>query len=81
MLPTRFGSRSHSREPSLFASHGIATLSLGYFGEPGLPTQLKNIPLEYFETVLQWLSTQPGVDPQRRGEAEGACAPPSVRGL
>jgi dienelactone hydrolase len=55
----------HSREPSLLASHGIPTLSLGYFGEPGLPAQLKNIPLEYFEKALQWLSKQPGVDPQR----------------
>ncbi len=55
----------HSRQPSLTASHGIPTLSLAYFGEPGLPPRLKDIPLEYFEKALQWLSTQPGVNPQR----------------
>jgi dienelactone hydrolase len=54
-----------SVQPSLTASHGIPTLALAYFGAPGLPTQLKNIPLEYFEKALQWLSTQPGVDPKR----------------
>jgi dienelactone hydrolase len=55
----------HGRRPSLLASHRIPTLSLGYFGEPGLPTQLKDIPLEYFQKALQWLAMQPGVDPQR----------------
>jgi dienelactone hydrolase len=55
----------HGRQPSLLASHGIPTLALGYFGEPGLPAQLKDIPLEYFQKALRWLSTQPGVDPQR----------------
>jgi dienelactone hydrolase len=54
-----------STQPSLTASHGLPTLSLAYFGAPGLPAQLKDIPLEYFQKALQWLSTQPGVDPQR----------------
>jgi dienelactone hydrolase len=54
-----------SVQPSLTASHDIPTLALAYFGAPGLPTQLKDIPLEYFEKALQWLSTQPGVDPKR----------------
>jgi dienelactone hydrolase len=55
----------HSHQPSVFASHGFPTLSLAYFGEPGLPRQLRNIPLEYFATALRWLGTQPGVDPNR----------------
>jgi dienelactone hydrolase len=55
----------HERKPSLLASHGFPTLSLGYFGEPGLPSQLKDIPLEYFEKALLWLGAQPGVDPNR----------------
>jgi dienelactone hydrolase len=54
-----------SVRPSLTASHGIPTLALAYFGAPGLPAQLKDIPLEYFEKGLQWLSTQPGVDSKR----------------
>jgi dienelactone hydrolase len=52
---------------ALFASHGIPTLSLGYFAEPGLPPRLQDIPLEYFEQALRWLATQPGVDPKRIG--------------
>ena len=55
----------HGRGPSLTASHGIPTLSLGYFAETGLPSQLKDIPLEYFQKALQWLATQPGIDPKR----------------
>lgn len=47
------------------AAHGIRALSVAYFGEPGLPTQLSNIPLEYFATALTWLRHQPGVDPHR----------------
>jgi dienelactone hydrolase len=50
---------------ALFASHGYPTLSLGYFKEPGLPQELRRIPLEYFATALRWLASQPGVDPQR----------------
>jgi dienelactone hydrolase len=56
----------HGETPAaLFASHGYPTLSLGYFGEPGLPPGLHNIPLEYFQKALQWLAQQPGVDPNR----------------
>ena len=51
--------------PSLLAAHGSPTLALAYFGTPGLPRQLKNIPLEYFERALKWLAAQPGVDPHR----------------
>jgi acyl-CoA thioester hydrolase/bile acid acetyltransferase-like protein len=38
----------------LLASHGYATLALGYFGLPGLPRGLVNIPLEYFGTAASW---------------------------
>ncbi len=48
---------------ALLASHGYPTLALGYFGVPGLPSELANIPLEYFQRGLHWLARQPGVDP------------------
>ncbi len=48
---------------SLLAAHGYPTLSLAYFKEPGLPSTLTNIPLEYFTRALTILRTQPGVDP------------------
>jgi dienelactone hydrolase len=44
------------------AAHGIRALSVAYFDESGLPTQLSNIPLEYFERALTWLRSQPRVD-------------------
>jgi dienelactone hydrolase len=51
--------------PSLLASRGYPTLALAYFGVPGLPDELKNIPLEYFRSALRWLRQQPGVDPSK----------------
>jgi dienelactone hydrolase len=50
---------------ALLAGHGYATLSLAYFGEPGLPRTLKEVPLEYFAKAIYWLGEQPGVDPRR----------------
>jgi dienelactone hydrolase len=47
------------------ASSGFPALAIGYYGEPGLPANLQNIPLEYFATALRWLASQPGVDPSR----------------
>jgi dienelactone hydrolase len=50
---------------ALLASHGYPALALGYFGLPGLPRELRNIPLEYFHRALQWMARQPSVDPKR----------------
>jgi hypothetical protein len=46
---------------SALASAGYPTLDIAYFGEPGLPSQLKDISLEYFARALRWLTRQPGV--------------------
>jgi len=40
---------------ALLASRGYAALALGYFGMPGLPRRLVNIPVEYFEKATAWL--------------------------
>jgi dienelactone hydrolase len=40
---------------ALLASNGFAALSLAYFGVHGLPPQLGEIPLDYFERALAWL--------------------------
>jgi Acyl-CoA thioester hydrolase/BAAT N-terminal region len=50
---------------ALLASHGYPALALAYFGEPGLPATLSDIPLQYFGNALQWLGAQPGVPPHR----------------
>ncbi len=52
---------------ALFASHGFAALALAYFGISVLPPRLERIPLEYFETAIGWLTSQPGVDADRIG--------------
>ena len=59
------GGRIPESLAQLFASHGYAAFALGYFGVEGLPQRLKNIPLEYFQTAMQWFKKQPEVDGNR----------------
>jgi len=54
------------------ASRGFAVLALAYFGAPGLPRTLSNIPIEYFGRALQWLTSQPSVDSDRIGVLGGS---------
>ena len=48
-----------------FAAEGIPALTVGYFHAPGLPRDLKRIPIEYFARALRWLDRQPQVDSKR----------------
>lgn len=48
-------------------SRGYVVLALAYFNAVGLPPLLQNIPLEYFATAVDWLKSQPLVDPARIG--------------
>lgn len=43
---------------AMLASKGIPTLSLAYFGAEELPTELREIPLEYFEQAFGWLKAR-----------------------
>ncbi len=43
------------------ASHGYVVLALGYFGIKHLPSQLENIPLEYFQNAIQQFRKMPQV--------------------
>lgn len=52
---------------ALLASHGFSSLALAYFAEEGLPATLDRIPLEYFESALRWLMSQPSVSRQQIG--------------
>jgi dienelactone hydrolase len=45
-------------EATLLASHGHPTLSLGYFNQPGLPSDLREIPLEYFAAGARRLAAE-----------------------
>ena len=44
-----------------FAREGFAALALAYFGLDGLPRELVEIPLEYFEGAISWLRRLPKV--------------------
>ncbi len=47
----------------LLAAHGYPVLALAYFRVPGLPPTLLRIRLEYFEHAIEWMRSQPQVDP------------------
>ncbi|MGA8115958.1 MAG: acyl-CoA thioesterase/BAAT N-terminal domain-containing protein [Actinocatenispora sp.] len=49
----------------MLATHGYPTLRIAYFGEPGLPRELREVPVEYGGRAVRYLSRQPGVDPHR----------------
>jgi len=61
------------QSPKVLAAHGYAVLSLAYFNytspvdKSSLPGGLNMIPMEYFGKAIQWLQSQPGVDPERIG--------------
>jgi len=43
---------------ALLASRGYAALALGYFSLEGLPQELIEIPLEYFEKAIDWMGAR-----------------------
>jgi hypothetical protein len=49
----------HEDDAALLAGHGYAVLARAYFGLPGLPAALQDIPLEYFGRALAYLR-EPG---------------------
>lgn len=46
---------------------GYGVLSVAYFGADGLPVNLQEVPLEYFDQAIAWLSAQPLVDKKHIG--------------
>jgi dienelactone hydrolase len=44
------------------AEKGYSALALAYFRFESLPKRLKEIPLEYFEKAIEWMSDNPAVD-------------------
>ncbi|HEV2742811.1 MAG TPA: alpha/beta fold hydrolase, partial [Rubrobacter sp.] len=47
------------------AGEGFAALALAYFGLDGLPRELVEVPLEYFERAIAWLGGHPELDAGR----------------
>jgi len=54
------------------ASNGFAALTLAYFNYADLPTELVEIPLEYFYRAAAWLKSRPEVRADRIGLAGGS---------
>lgn len=63
----------HELDAALLAGHGFTALALAYFGAPGLPEHLVDIPLEYFGKAVAYLSERAGeigvIGGSRGGEA------------
>lgn len=51
--------------PAWWASHGVASFGLAYFGVEPLPPHLVHIPLEHFLRAVDWLRDHPAVDGNR----------------
>jgi dienelactone hydrolase len=61
------GLDSTSAVGSLLAEQGYAALALAYFGLERLPARLEEIPLEYFKSAIEWMRSQPSVEPNKIG--------------
>ncbi len=58
------GFLDHAR---FLAKNGFTVLSLAYFNYGALPSDLGDIPLEYFEAAIAWMQSQESVDKERIG--------------
>jgi len=54
------------------AYHGFSVLDLPYFKYQGLPKELVNIPIEYFEKAIKWINIQKTVKKGKIGLAGGS---------
>lgn len=54
----------HERDAQVLSAAGFTVLALGYFGMPGLPPSLIEIPVEYLARGLDVLAAQPGTGEQ-----------------
>jgi dienelactone hydrolase len=59
------GGLAHVALAHRLAARGYPTLTIAYFGSPGLPRDLYRIRLEYFANALRWLARRPEVDARR----------------
>ena len=62
----------HERDAQVLAADGFTVLALAYFGAPGRPSGLVDIPLEYFFRALDVLTDQPRTNGERLGITGGS---------
>lgn len=65
MLLSGSGGGLSEPQAALYASRGYCALALAYFRAGHLPIDLVEIPLEYFERAIAWLTARPEVDAER----------------
>lgn len=61
------GERGGQMLARALSREGYGVLALAYFGADGLPPELQEVPLEYFDRAIAWVRRQPLVDPARVG--------------
>ncbi len=61
-----------ARDAALFAARGYTALSLAYFGMPGLPPELHNVPVEVVKRAIDWMRGCRSVDAARIGVVGGS---------
>src|SRR4029450_14052521 len=54
---------------AILARNGFAALALAYFGMEGLPKELDQIPLEYFQSALAYIRSHRSLDSDQIGIA------------
>jgi dienelactone hydrolase len=60
------------RDAPLYAARGYCAMSLAYFGLPGLPATLQNVPLECVKRAIDWMRACPSVEIDRIGIIGGS---------
>ena len=66
------GGNSMSREAALMAAHGYVAASVAYFGLPGLPKYLVNVPVETIGRALRAVAARRDVNPTEIGILGGS---------
>ena len=61
------GATDLSAVSRMLATHGYAVVTLKYFGEADLPETLNDVPLEYFDRAVEWLTSREDVLGDRVG--------------
>jgi len=57
---------------AMLAGEGFTSLALAYFGQPGLPRHLVEVPVEYIATSIDWLRSRPHVTGDKVGIVGGS---------
>ncbi|PWU14267.1 MAG: hypothetical protein C5B49_13460 [Bdellovibrio sp.] len=59
------GTTTGEMQAAALAREGFVGLGIAYFGAPGVPDQLAEIPLEYFQRAIDFLQSLPEVQPEK----------------